>query len=130
MKALGNHLIAEFYGCDTVLLNDEKWIEEVFIKSAQDAGATIVNWNFHKFSPHGVSGVIVISESHFTVHTWPEYGYAAIDIFTCGDLIDNEKAMKALKAGLRAKSISVSEIKRGFVHMGVEIEGAEEARLQ
>jgi len=68
---------------------------------------------FHQFNPHGVSGVVVIAESHFSIHTWPEYGYCALDIFTCGEQIDSDLALQFLKQAFKAKSMSIVELKRG-----------------
>ena len=122
LKGLGKHVIAEFYDCDRDLINDQEFIEEILLRSAEIAGATIVAPVFHKFSPYGISGVVVVAESHFTIHTWPEYGYCAVDIFTCGDLIDNHKALTFLKDSVRSKNISVSEINRGVLDLGVSYE--------
>jgi S-adenosylmethionine decarboxylase len=72
---------------------------------------------FHRFSPHGVSGVVVIAESHFAIHTWPEYGYCALDIFTCMDQIDSDAALHFLKLRFRAESISIMEVKRGVLDL-------------
>lgn len=113
MTGLGKHIIAEFYSCDNLKINDIENIEQVFLKSAKDSGATIVESKFHAFSPHGISGVVVISESHLTIHTWPEYGYAAVDIFTCGDLIDNNKCLQMIKEGLGSEVVSITELIRG-----------------
>jgi S-adenosylmethionine decarboxylase len=115
MKALGVHCIAEFYNCDAAILNNHKHIRKVFVEAAKDSGATIVKVAFHKFNPWGVSGVVVIAESHLTIHTWPEYGYAAVDIFTCGDLINNNQILEKIKKGLGAKSCSTSVIQRGIL---------------
>lgn len=78
------------------------------------AGATIVDERFHSFEPHGVSGVVVIAESHLTIHTWPEYGYAAVDVFTCGDQIDPQDAASFLKDALGAQRYTVQTLKRGI----------------
>ena len=120
MEALGKHILAEFYNCDAAAINDEIAIEELFLKTAKDSGATIINWNFHKFSPHGVSGVVVISESHLTIHTWPEFGYCAVDVFTCGDRIDNKLCLKMLEVGLKAGGSSVVEMNRGIIGHGIQ----------
>ncbi|MCD6443029.1 MAG: adenosylmethionine decarboxylase, partial [Thermotogae bacterium] len=85
MKSLGRHLLAEFYDCDPNILRDLETIREYLKEAAEVANATIVNWTFHQFSPQGVSGVVVIAESHLAIHTWPEYRYAAVDLFTCGE---------------------------------------------
>lgn len=120
MKALGNHILVEFYQCNTQLLNDVKYIEEAMKEATLLSGATIVGCHFHTFSPHGVSGVIVIAESHLSIHTWPEYAYAAVDIFTCGETLDAEKAFYHLKEALEAQNTATIEMKRGQLH---DIEG-------
>lgn len=82
--ALGTHILAELYGCPRARLDDEELIRAAMLEAARRCGATIVSDHFHRFSPQGVSGVVVIAESHLTIHTWPESGYAAVDLFTCG----------------------------------------------
>jgi spermidine synthase len=84
MNSLGRHVLVEFYGCSSEVLNDVPRIESSMVSAAKEAGATIINSVFHHFSPFGVSGVVVIQESHLAIHTWPEYRYAAVDLFTCG----------------------------------------------
>ncbi len=120
MKSLGNHLLVELYSCDTDIINDKDRVEKILNKAADISGATVVKSVFHRFNPHGVSGVIVIAESHFSIHTWPEFGYCALDIFTCGDKIDNYKALAYLKKEFKTKNISVVESKRGILDMPVE----------
>lgn len=114
-QSLGKHSLVEFYECNVEKLNDSLHLQNTLLVAAKKAGATIVNDFFHNFSPHGVTGVIVIAESHLSIHTWPEYGYAAVDIFTCGDLIDNLKGMETIKEGLESKHYSIVEIKRGIL---------------
>jgi S-adenosylmethionine decarboxylase len=114
LKALGRHLLIEFFNCDRKLLNDVLFVEKVLTKSAELAGATIVKTFFHTFNPHGVSGVVVIAESHLTIHTWPEYGYAAVDVFTCGDDVDPYVSYQYLKEKLKAKGVHIMEVKRGL----------------
>ncbi len=82
-------------------------------RAAIECGATIVNSVFHTFNPHGVSGVVVIAESHLAIHTWPEYGYAAVDVFTCGDTVDPWIATRALQEYLRSEKIKTIEVNRG-----------------
>jgi len=121
MNYLGNHLLIELYDCDTNSINDVRKIEKLLLKSVKISGATALNSTFHKFSPHGVSGIVVISESHFSIHTWPEYGYCALDIFTCGTEIKSEKALDFLKKELGVGSISVTEVKRGILDFPVKL---------
>ncbi len=83
---LGQHLILDLYDCPSELLRVPAPVEQLLLAAACAMEATVVGAHFHGFAPHGVSGVVVSQESHLTVHTWPEYGYAAIDIFSCGVL--------------------------------------------
>lgn len=121
MNGLGKHVIAELYDCDKEIINNQVLIEDVMLETVELSGATIEKSIFHKFSPHGITGVVVVSESHFAIHTWPEYGYSAVDIFTCGDLIDNYKALNHLRDKLFAKNLSVVELKRGLLDLGVDL---------
>ncbi len=114
MEALGRQILVEFYDCNSDRINDVSYIESVFLEATRKSGATIISHNFHKFSPHGVSGVVVIAESHVTIHSWPEYGYAAVDIFTCGDTIDPWTIQEHLKKALESDNISSMEMKRGL----------------
>ncbi|MBW1974503.1 MAG: S-adenosylmethionine decarboxylase proenzyme [Deltaproteobacteria bacterium] len=113
MKSLGKHLIAELYDCDRNLIASVEKIEKLLIDAVNISKATIIKPVFHQFNPHGVSGVVVIAESHFSIHTWPEYGYCALDIFTCGEQIDADAALRFLKEALKAGSMSIVEMKRG-----------------
>jgi len=121
MNYLGNHLLIELYNCNNNVINNVLKIEELLLKAVDISGATALNSNFHKFSPHGVSGVVVISESHFSIHTWPEYGYCALDIFTCGNEIKSHLALEYLKKELGADNISVTEVKRGILDFPVKL---------
>ncbi len=114
MKALGRQLLVELYNCDFDRINDTKSVEKAMIDATEQSGATIVNSDFHEFSPYGISGVIVIAESHVSIHTWPEYNYAAVDVFTCGDHIDPWTIQEALKSYFKSDSVSSMEVKRGL----------------
>jgi S-adenosylmethionine decarboxylase len=121
MDYLGNHLLVELYECDTRKLNDLGRLEMVLGKAVRISGATALKTSFHQFAPQGVSGVIIIAESHFTIHTWPEYGYAALDIFTCGQTIDSQKALDYIEKELDVKTVSVTEMKRGNIRFPIRI---------
>ena len=85
MDALGTHLILELKDCRRELLSDLDFLRSTLLSAAAEAGTTVMGDSFHYFDPYyGVSGVVIIAESHLSIHTWPEYGYAAVDIFTCG----------------------------------------------
>jgi S-adenosylmethionine decarboxylase len=115
LRTLGRHLLTELYGCDEGILNNRETIERIMNDAALVSGATIVGSVFHLFNPHGISGVVVIAESHFAIHTWPEFRYAAVDIFTCGDEVDPWKAQEHIKRELKAESVSMVEMRRGEV---------------
>lgn len=116
MKALGRHILVEFSGCNAEVLNDVSIIEKSMIEAAEIAGATVINSTFHHFSPWGVSGVVVIQESHLAIHTWPEYRYAAVDLFTCGDSVDPWVSFEHLKKAFQA-NYSALELNRGSLHV-------------
>lgn len=114
MQALGRQILVEFYDCDKEVLNDVVAIRDAMMEGTRRSGATIVTDTFHAFSPHGVSGVVVIAESHVTIHTWPEYGYAAVDVFTCGETINPWVIQKHLEESFDSKKVSSMEMKRGL----------------
>ncbi|MCB9508218.1 MAG: S-adenosylmethionine decarboxylase proenzyme [Myxococcales bacterium] len=115
MEALGRHCIIEYYDCPREIMDDVDFIQKSMCEAAEAMKATIVAVEFHHFNPHGVSGMVVISESHLSIHTWPEFGYAAVDVFTCGDVIDPWFAHKYLREKFAAKRDSVVELKRGIL---------------
>ncbi len=115
MNALGKHLLLELKDCDRELLNDLGLLKRILPEAANAAGATILGESFHQFAPHGVSGAVILAESHLFIHTWPECGYAAVDIFTCGNSIRPEKAAQTLIRELGAKNHSILEIQRGIL---------------
>lgn len=114
MNALGRHILAEVFGCDRSVLDNPQEVERILVQAALDAGAEVREVAFHKFSPQGVSGVVVISESHLAVHTWPELGYAAVDVFTCGDRVDPWDACNLIVDGFKAQNMTATETKRGI----------------
>lgn len=117
MSALGRHILVELFGCNPKLLNDVVYIEKSMEEAAHLANATLINSTFHHFSPYGVSGVVVIEESHFAIHTWPEYQFASIDLFTCGDSVDPWQSFDHLRKVLEAEHQSAMELRRGELSM-------------
>jgi S-adenosylmethionine decarboxylase proenzyme len=115
LEALGRQCIIEYYGCPTETMNDLAAIEAAMTGAARKMGATIVASEFHQFNPYGVSGMVIISESHLSIHTWPEYGYAAVDVFTCGDVINPAVAHQILREAFRPTKESFVEFKRGLL---------------
>jgi len=121
MKILGRHLVIELSNCDKDKLNNLDYLKRCMEKSVQLTGATIVDSVFHLYNPQGVSGVVVIAESHCSIHTWPEYGYAAIDYFTCGESVDPYLGLDYIKETLQAEDVQVTELKRGIPSENDEI---------
>ena len=113
-ESLGDHILLEFHGCPSYIIADSDKVRHIFLRAARISRAHIVDSFFHKFNPHGVSGIIVISESHFAIHTWPEYEYAALDLFSCSKNIDLESTIQYLKENLKPKAVSTVELKRGI----------------
>lgn len=113
MNTFAQHLLVEYYGCDNEILNDATRIESIMRDAAEAALATVVATTFHRFSPQGVSGVLVIEESHLSIHTWPECGYAAVDFYTCGECTP-ERAYELLRKKLGAERAEVMTVHRGL----------------
>ncbi len=114
MNALGTHLLLDLKDCDKEVLNNLNFLQDSLLAAASEAGATVLGESFHHFHPQGVSGVVIIAESHLFIHTWPEHGYAAVDIFTCGDSTQPKKAARFLIEKLQAEGHSLMELQRGI----------------
>jgi S-adenosylmethionine decarboxylase len=114
LQSLGRHVLAEVHGCRFEVLNDINKVQDIMVNAALEAGAEIRELVFHKFSPQGVSGVVVISESHLAIHTWPELGYAAVDVFTCGERVNPWDACNYLAEMFGAEYVNATEVKRGI----------------
>ncbi|MFN7957863.1 MAG: adenosylmethionine decarboxylase [Holophagaceae bacterium] len=112
MTALGRHLLVEFTGCNPAALADLEGVTAAMLAAAQASGATIVTHSFHHFSPHGVSGAVIIAESHLAIHTWPEHRFAAVDYFSCG-AVDPEAAVAVLQAAFAATATEALSLTRG-----------------
>jgi S-adenosylmethionine decarboxylase len=110
---LGRHALADIYGCNNALLDDIDKIKDILISSCKEANLTVVETTFHKFKPIGISGVIVLAESHITIHTWPEYNFVAIDAFTCGSHMNPNSVCKIIAQKLGSNNIKLNEYKRG-----------------
>jgi len=109
----GKHILAEYFECECTYLDSEAAIRNLMLEAASRSGATIVGNIFHHFSPQGVSGVVVIAESHLAIHTWPEFRYASVDLFTCGTRVDPWIGFEYLKEKLQSKKWMSKEITRG-----------------
>jgi S-adenosylmethionine decarboxylase len=114
VHALGRHLLLELFDCDPTAINSLEVVKAAMIEAAKRAQATIVDVIFHEFNPFGISGVVVIAESHLAIHTWPEYRYAAVDVFSCGDVLQPQVAADYLVEQFGAARASVVELQRGI----------------
>ena len=121
---LGTHYLAEFFNCDRSKINDMAFIERIMIEATELSGARMIKHLFHQFSPQGISGVIVIAESHFAIHTWPEHGYAAVDLFSCSDF-DYKTAMNHIRKNIDSQFHSVALVRRGIFNDSEEPHQAE-----
>jgi S-adenosylmethionine decarboxylase proenzyme len=113
LKALGHQYLIELYECEAAAIEDLENVSGTLLEAARLAGATIVGSDFHHFDPQGVSGVVIISESHFSVHTWPEHRYAAVDLFTCDEGLRIDDAYHHLISSFGSRRYSMLEILRG-----------------
>ncbi|MGD1699672.1 adenosylmethionine decarboxylase [Dapis sp. BLCC M229] len=113
MKQLGTHLVVDAWHSPAELLNDPERIRRSLIEAISAGGATLIDLCVHQFSPHGVTATATLAESHIAIHTWPELGYFAADLFFCGHG-NPHKAIEILETALQAKQIKLTELKRGF----------------
>jgi len=114
MDAVGHHYIVEASGCDPEVIGKVEEVEQILVRAAEAAKVQVWSISFHRFNPGGVSGVVVISESHLSVHTWPELRYVALDIFTCGGEARPEDAVKLALKEFGATNVHITEVTRGL----------------
>lgn len=113
MNALGRHYLVELWGAEN--LDDPEIGEEALVETVRATGGTLLDTRIVRFPNGGYSGVCIIAESHLTIHTWPEHGYAAVDMFTCGASMDFEAGLETLRKYFSPKAVQVSEVKRGVL---------------
>ena len=113
MAALGTHRILDFWGCSFETLDDLELVRTMFEEGLRLSKATVINVTLHKFSPQGVTGIASIAESHVSIHTWPELGYAAIDVFSCGTTMQVDQLLKHFEAILKPSEKKETRIERG-----------------
>ena len=108
MVQLGTQVLVDYHGCCSDILKDSARLEAGLIAEIRLHGGTVVRSLFHTFNPFGVTGIVIIAESHVAIHTWPEYGLASVDIFSCTSKLDQEELTQAIKKLLQAQSYSAS----------------------
>jgi S-adenosylmethionine decarboxylase len=114
VNALGRHLLVELHGCEPDILDDIGTIRDVMLRAASHMCVTVLGVMAHKFEPQGVTAIVMIAESHLSIHTWPEHSYAAVDVFTCNGRIP-EQVVSCFVATLRASQVNAIEIQRGIL---------------
>lgn len=119
ISTVGHHVLVELYGCERAATDDPAVVREALLGAARAMNATPLAEAFHRFSPQGVSGVVLIAESHLSCHTWPEAGYVAVDIYTCGE-IHSRAAVEHLTAAFRARTHLVKDVVRGLIDFAPE----------
>jgi len=117
-------VLLELRDCNAAKLDDLPYLKGTMMHAAVETGATIIGEIFHQFAPQGVTGVIAIAESHLCIHTWPEFGYAAVDIFTCGAAFDPTEAAHLIVAALESKDPEITEVIRGQLTIPASVTGA------
>jgi S-adenosylmethionine decarboxylase proenzyme len=115
MQALGRQVLVEFYDCAEDAFADEAALRQHVRDAITASGGTIVTDVFHRFNPYGITGIVVITESHVAIHTWPEHRYVAIDIFTCGSTLDPWIIRDVLAQRLRPANTASMELQRGAI---------------
>lgn len=113
-KGLGTHFLAEYYNCNRSYIDDLQRVKDIMSGAVKLSKATLIKAFYHKFSPQGVSGIVIIAESHFAIHTWPEYNYSAVDLFSCSDF-DFQVAFDYIKKEIEADRCSITSIERGIL---------------
>jgi S-adenosylmethionine decarboxylase len=117
LSYIGKHLIADFWFGK--IIEDPKQIKKILIRAIKEAGNTPLKVTLYNFSPQGITGVVLLAESHLSIHTWPELNYVAVDIFTCGHRAFPEKALRYLKKEFRPKKVQIKKIMRGNHELGI-----------
>ncbi len=113
-ECVGVHLLVELVGCDPERIRFIEAVEPVLLEAVRESGASYIGHTFHQFQPEGVTGVVLISESHFGLHTWPEFKYASFDILTCGKKMNPYAAIEIVANGFKASQTIVKEFPRGY----------------
>lgn len=113
MPPLGHQIVLDLAGIDPVRLDDLERLQGALVDAATAAGATVVEQRFHHFAPHGISGVVILAESHLAIHTWPEHGTASVDVFTCGDQALTERVADAVERALAPRTSCRRSLERG-----------------
>jgi S-adenosylmethionine decarboxylase len=113
MKVIGKHLTVDMYGCSFDSLDNLEYVRAAMLTAVREANMTLLDFTYHKFQPQGLTALALLAESHMSIHTYPELGYAAVDVFTCGDHSRPDKAVAILRQFLKPEKTKVTNIRRG-----------------
>lgn len=113
MKVIGKHLTVDMYGCSFESLDNVAFVKDAMLTAVKEANMTLLDFTYHKFEPQGLTALALLAESHMSIHTYPEMGYAAVDVFTCGDHSRPDKAVQTLQRFLQPEKTKTTNIKRG-----------------
>jgi S-adenosylmethionine decarboxylase len=119
-STFGRHIVADFWEVDFDMLNDAEWLEGLLVDASQEAGATVLDSTSYQFDPQGATAMVMLSESHVTIHTYPEHGSAMIDVFTCGETVDPKEIIDIIRERLRPKEVYMKKLVRGIGDIDVE----------
>ena len=119
-ETYGDHFLVDLHGCDASVIGSVEPTQEALLAAAKRCGSTIIKYFFHQFSPAGVSGVILIAESHFSVHTWPENNFVAVDIYTSGEVMKPDIAIAFLQDAFNAQRVEVFRVTRGQIEAAAD----------
>jgi S-adenosylmethionine decarboxylase len=119
-ESYGDHFLVDLHGCNAEVIGGVEPTQEALLAAAKNCGSTIIKYFFHQFSPAGVSGVILIAESHFSVHTWPEKNFVAVDIYTSGEVMQPDIAITFLKDAFSAERVEVFRVTRGQIEAAAD----------
>ena len=115
MKTLGTHILVDLFGVDPTVLDDEEALRNCLLNASKAMKATVLGSLSYRFQPFGVTALVSLAESHISMHTWPESGYAAVDIYTCGSLNPGD-AMEYIEQTLKPKTSAKTTVQRGRLH--------------
>lgn len=113
MRVLGKHLTVDMYGCSFDILDNIEYIKTAMTTAVEESNLTLLDFSYYKFDPQGLTALALLAESHMSIHTYPELGYAAVDVFTCGDHIRPDRAVAILKNFLKPEKTKTTTIRRG-----------------
>jgi S-adenosylmethionine decarboxylase len=115
LDALGRHLLVELHECDPLALDDLDLVRDTLVEAADRLRSTVLDVSTHKFDPIGCTAIVMIAESHLSIHTWPEHRYAAMDIFTCSQSMQPADVVGFISARLQSKNVQTVEVNRGIL---------------